>query len=972
MPSDPSDVELRKADGIRKAAWILEDAVFGIECAKYPTTPEARTFHLKVQRAEKLYEWALLGLVVLSFSETPTWCDAKHGWSWLEGPERCHPPDLHQSHCEAKAGPDKCPKMFLSGFSYLPPNAGIVVELACMAVVLRKFLLQWERETRFFRRLEVQYMDHREIKFGVFIVFLGFLDCAVYAIFKNTYRIVLVTRSGLLMMLPSVRNLTRVAVNVIVDVSFIMVALAGAILMFAWVAVMIFNDEKDKENVNGIRDDPVNAGFENFGQAVYSMFLASVTEESFIDRFLPTFTKYRISGLLWLVFLVIVHLLLLNLVLDTLVAGYASVSEERTRNSAKNQAAGVLKAFAECESTSPDNGRLKEEAYEPTMKKEGFLQLLQELGKSPYLGTFNEKISLAFFDAVDSDTSGEIDQKEFIEICKVMNFEFQVTSYHSFLQRYPLVWESHLHTWFRDFYERDRFDMVMNIVLCVNFLLIIYESWFDLTDRTEPWILGNVEFVFSIIYVLEMVAKLTVISWAQYWALSANKFDFWTTIILLLNSVLSVFPWVDKFLHFDFSKYANLLRVLRLLRVLKTVKRLEEVKFLAATIIKIVNLSRDIMTLLSVIIFIFSQVSVQLFGGLLYQGNPKLKGTEYEEKEWYVLNYNDLLMAFAVYFVSLLVEFEPVFAEVLGKIERTQFQWTITLFYYLAACAVVFELVQAFTIETFVELWNKHRDSLKKQKERAGAIARKKSSNFSSPGGSGDGGSEIDADAADEDNGELAQHHRREALRKLKVSELMKLARENSATTSEIEGAMDDVDQTQALINLICAKEEEVEKGGDSDEDEDDVFHGYKTVEKFFKEKSPSERIHCRVITSRSEKWDEALSEAFEELFREADEKELEIWERGISEASAYSSADGRVQNPSNLAGVSSETPLLVDSDSVQRAHSLTGLERSYSLGGRRKLSYNVEEVDATRQTHRGKNLNPFLHKADRYMSDPH
>lgn len=150
-----------------------------------------------------------------------------------------------------------------------------------------------------------------------------------------------------------------------------------------------------------------------------------------------------------------------------------------------------------------------------------------------------------------------------------------------------------------------------------------------------------------------------------------------------------------------------MLRVLRLLRVLKTVKRLEEVQFLTATIMKIVLLSREIMTLLSVIVFIFSQVSVQLFGGLLYVGNPGLEGTTYKEEKWYVINYNDLLMACATYFVSLLVEFTPVLAEVLNDVAPIPCEWLITLFFYFTAVAVVFELVQAFTIETFVELYGR-------------------------------------------------------------------------------------------------------------------------------------------------------------------------------------------------------------------------------------------------------------------------
>jgi hypothetical protein len=370
---------------IGKAAWILEDAVFGNTCEVYPDDREARRFHLKVQYSEKCYEWALLGLVVLSFLEAPTWCSRHtNGWDWVDGSERCQAPDNAM--------------IFLSGLTYVPPNWGIIIELACMAVILVKFVMQHIREIRYFaplfykeRREEkkepVRYLEYWEIRFGMTIVFLGFLDCAVFAIFRNHTRIVLVTRSGLLMLLPSVRNLTRVAIEVIFDVSFIMVFLGGSILMFAWVTVTLFHDYRNR-NVEG---EKIDEGFTSFPTSVYSMFLASVTEESFIEIFMPTFTEFRITGLLWLFFLVLVHLLLLNLVLDTLVAGYATVSEKKIDESAMNQAAGVLKAFAECSSKSEDA------EGDMVVSKQGFLQLLAELGNSPYLGSINGEIANAFF-----------------------------------------------------------------------------------------------------------------------------------------------------------------------------------------------------------------------------------------------------------------------------------------------------------------------------------------------------------------------------------------------------------------------------------------------------------------------------------------------------------------------------------------------------------------------------------------------
>lgn len=702
MPSDPAEPLLKEhvdEATISKAAWILEDAVFGKNCDYYPEGPEAREYHIKCQKAEKLYTWALLGLVMLSVVEVPSWCRCHvFKWQFLTGAQRC---DIVEP-----GAPDDA-VIFLSGIPYIPPGYGALAELTCMAIVLRKFLMQWAQETRFFQSVSPSYHygDRTEILIGIFITLLGFADCTMFFMFRNHFRIVLITRSGLLLMLPSVRNLARIAFAVIWEVCSIMAFLFGTILMFAWVAVTLFHDFNTR-NIEGVM---IDEGFHTFSSAVYSMFLASVTEEGFIDHFLPTFTAFRVTGFLWLFFLVLVHLLLLNLVLDTLVAGYVRVTEEDMKEGAWNQADGVLRSFAEVCAASTD-GSLE-------LSKQGFMLLLAELGRSPYVRKVTPNIAAKFFEAVDSDGSGLINQEEFIEICKVMNYDFWITRYDSkFKDKHPAIWNSRPHVWFRDFYEREpqegsrswcgNFDSLMNWVLLINFGMIIVESYYDLQDWPEPTVLGSLELWFSAVYISELLLKLSVISWAHFWSMGSNQFDFFTTIILCANTALSASQTLDNLFHVD-SRYANMLRVLRLLRVLKTVKRLEEVRFLTATIMRIVQLSREIMTLLAVIIFIFSQISVQMFGGLLYIGNPRLEGTEYKENNWYVINYNDFPMAFATWFVSLLVEFTPVLAEVLNDVAPIKYEWMIILFYYFTAVAVVFELVQAFTIEAFVSLYER-------------------------------------------------------------------------------------------------------------------------------------------------------------------------------------------------------------------------------------------------------------------------
>merc|ERR1719498_1320381 len=90
-------------------------------------------------------------------------------------------------------------------------------------------------------------------------------------------------------------------------------------------------------------DVRINKGFEGLQAAIYTMFLAGMTE-GFDDIFIPTVTSCRAAGLLWLVFLLLTQVLFLNLVIDAFVAAYLEGSEEQQRITAHNQAWAVYHA----------------------------------------------------------------------------------------------------------------------------------------------------------------------------------------------------------------------------------------------------------------------------------------------------------------------------------------------------------------------------------------------------------------------------------------------------------------------------------------------------------------------------------------------------------------------------------------------------------------------------------------------------
>eukprot|EP00913_Durusdinium_trenchii_P000962 g889.t1 len=101
------------------------------------------------------------------------------------------------------------------------------------------------------------------------------------------------------------------------------------------------------------------------------------------------------------------------------------------------------------------------------------------------------------------------------------------------------------------------------------------------------------------------------------------------------------------------------------------------------------------------IVFFFSALGLQLWGGTLYKTHPALEGTEYEEKDFFVLNFNDFLMSFAVWVVLLLCEYKDEFSSAVAATSSVPGSWLVFLLFYILGVSIIFELVKAFTIEVF-------------------------------------------------------------------------------------------------------------------------------------------------------------------------------------------------------------------------------------------------------------------------------
>jgi len=156
---------------------------------------------------------------------------------------------------------------------------------------------------------------------------------------------------------------------------------------------------------------------------------------------------------------------------------------------------------------------------------------------------------------------------------------------------------------------------------------------------------------------------------------------------------------------------------------------------MAQTLIIVIPATAPILALQFLVCSVFSLLGVHLFGGLVYEGNPALAGTQYLTLGFEAFNYNDYASAMATSFNLCVVNKWYVIMD--GYAAATNSKWSRAFFMAFWAIAVVFTLnvVVAFFTEAFTGQMEKAghmraRESKRIAEEVSGSGRRRLGSNL--------------------------------------------------------------------------------------------------------------------------------------------------------------------------------------------------------------------------------------------------
>nr|KAE8937854.1 hypothetical protein PF009_g12256 [Phytophthora fragariae] len=203
--------------------------------------------------------------------------------------------------------------------------------------------------------------------------------------------------------------------------------------------------------------------------------------------------------------------------------------------------------------------------------------------------------------------------------------------------------------------------------------------------------------VFSIVYIVEMLLKIYVFRSGSYFSSPKNIYDCTVTLVIFVAEVSvhthsSEVEW----------QWIRLLLLFRFLRCLRLLVALQALSSMFAIVVRLIPAFLTLYGMLGMLMYAYAAVGMQLFGGKLVVGDPRLAGITYGQANFYSNNFNDFASSLTTLFELLIVN--NWFVTMEGAVTVTS-KWSRIYFvsFYVVGVVMVLSLVVAFVVEAYFE-----------------------------------------------------------------------------------------------------------------------------------------------------------------------------------------------------------------------------------------------------------------------------
>ncbi|XP_068411718.1 two pore channel protein 2 isoform X3 [Eschrichtius robustus] len=432
--------------------------------------------------------------------------------------------------------------------------------------------------------------------------------------------------------------------------------LAIHLCLFTVFGMLLFPGEKDRERL---------AHFRSLPEALTSL-LVLLTTANNPDVMIPAYSKNRLYAIFFIAFTLIGSLFLMNLLTAIIYNQFRGYLMKSLQTSLLRRRLGIRAAYKVLSSMTAE-GEAHPEGV--GVKPQDFLQVLQkvQLG-SDRKQAITEKLHSRSGDLLSADEF----QKLFDE------FDKRVIKEHPPRPEYRSPFLQSAQFLFGHRY----FDYLGNLMALGNLVTICVFLVLDadvLPEDRDDFVLGILNCVFILYYLLEMLLKVFALGLQGYLVSSSNVFDGLLTVVLLVLEISTLavyrFPhpgWKPEVLGllslWDVTRLVNMLVVFRFLRVIPS---MELMAVVASTILDLIKNMRAFGGILVVVYYVFAVIGIILFRGVIVApGNSSLAPDNgsapcgsFEQLEYWTNNFDDFAAALVTLWDVMVVNNWQVFLD---------------------------------------------------------------------------------------------------------------------------------------------------------------------------------------------------------------------------------------------------------------------------------------------------------------------
>ncbi|XP_025734063.1 two pore channel protein 2 isoform X1 [Callorhinus ursinus] len=488
------------------------------------------------------------------------------------------------------------------------------------------------------------------------------------------------------------------------EMASVLLLLGVHLCVFTMFGMLLFTGEEQGDG----QDRERLMYFRNLPEALTSL-LVLLTTANNPDVMTPAYSKNRAYAIFFIVFTLIGSLFLMNLLTAIIYNQFRGYLMKSFQTSLFRRRLGARAAYEVLSSMTAEGEAHRQEVG---VRPQDFLQVLQKVQlDSSHKQAIVEKVHSYGGDLLPADEF----QKLFNEFDKRVIKE-------------PPPRPEYLSPFLKSaqfLFSHRYFDYLGSLIALGNLLSISVFLVVDadvLPEDRDDFVLGILNCVFILYYLLELLLKVFALGLPGYLAYSSNVFDGLLTAVLLVLEISTLavyrFPhpgWKPEMLGllslWDMARLVNMLIVFRFLRIIPSMKLMAVV---ASTVLDLIRNMRAFGGILVVVYYVFAIMGINLFrGAIMAPGNGSLAPDNssapcgsFEQLEYWANNFDDFAAALITLWNVMVVNNWQVF---LDAYRRYSGPWSKIYFvlWWLVSSVISVSLFLALILENFLHKWDR-------------------------------------------------------------------------------------------------------------------------------------------------------------------------------------------------------------------------------------------------------------------------